>query len=396
MRSRMNDTVSAGEVHALAGDLLGNHLQLTDHGPTCTAAVLLLILLFAASRGASLYDACQRLRDAPTDQAIRDALVDLLPGMAELEGRLNRALQARLPKSLRRRKQVLAIDCTEIPYYGKPYRRKKELRRNKRKRGTSRFHTYATLYLVRHGERFTLAMTYVWRSDSSVQILQRLLAEADRLGLSIRYLLLDRGFYSVEVARWLQGRGCPFLMPVAHRGRHPKHRTLSQSSGTRRFLAWKRSGWSTHTMAYKGRQAQIRIAVVCGRRRRGKAPLVFAFWGFRPPSPRELAQWYRLRFGIESSYRQMNQGRIRTCSRNPQLRLLLVGIALVLRNLWVWLHRTVLAQQRRRGRAVLLHLELLRFRTMLLLLQRCAEGQLGCTETAEGPPDSHLTAWSRL
>jgi hypothetical protein len=91
-----------------------------------------------------------------------------------------------------------------------------------------------------------------------------------------------------------------------------------------------------------------------------------------------LAQEYRKRYGIETSYRQMNQGRIRTCCRDPRLRLLLVGIALVLRNLWVWLHRTKFASVR--GERIELRLELLRLRTMLLMLQRCAEFWLGSAE----------------
>ena len=44
---------------------------------------------------------------------------------------------------------------------------------------------------------------------------------------------------------------------------------------------------------------------------------------------------YRQRFGIETSYRQMNQVRARTTSRNPVLRLLLVGLAFVIFNLYI-------------------------------------------------------------
>ncbi len=41
---------------------------------------------------------------------------------------------------------------------------------------------------------------------------------------------------------------------------------------------------------------------------------------------------YRGRIAIATSYRQMHQGRIRTYVRDPLLRLLFVGIALILRN----------------------------------------------------------------
>jgi IS4 transposase len=110
---------------------------------------------------------------------------------------------------------------------------------------------------------------------------------------------------------------------------------------------------------------------------------VFAFWGIRPRCPAWVAHFYRRRFGIESSYRQLNQARVRTCCRSPLIRLLLVVLALLLRNAWVWLHHKLLGW--RRGTGVQLRQELLRFRTLLLLLQRCAEKLLGCAEIADTP-----------
>ena len=67
-----------------------------------------------------------------------------------------------------------------------------------------------------------------------------------------------------------------------------------------------------------------------------------------------MFETYRLRFGIETSYRQLHEGRIRTTSRRPTVRLLCVGIALVLRDLWVWLHYTLLALLDRADEVILL------------------------------------------
>ena len=69
------------------------------------------------------------------------------------------------------------------------------------------------------------------------------------------------------------------------------------------------------------------------------------------------------RFGIESSYRQMRQAKIYTTTRKPLLRLVFVAIALLLRNLWVWIHADVLAEGR--GDAMTLNLEWLRFKRLL-------------------------------
>jgi putative transposase len=101
-----------------------------------------------------------------------------------------------------------------------------------------------------------------------------------------------------------------------------------------------------------------------------------------------VRETYRLRFGIESSYRQLNQARIRTCSRDPLLRLLFVGIALILRNLWVWLHLLVLSTPRRGGRV--LRLDKLRFRTMLLWLLHLVEETLGVHDATEAYEPTEL------
>ncbi len=103
-----------------------------------------------------------------------------------------------------------------------------------------------------------------------------------------------------------------------------------------------------------------------------------AYWGYRPPSPDSVFTTYRLRFGIESSYRQMNEGRIRTTTRRPEVGLLYVGIALVLRNLWVWLHYTILSMPRRGGRVILL--ERLRWETLLLWLLHVVEEAFGVAD----------------
>jgi hypothetical protein len=55
----------------------------------------------------------------------------------------------------------------------------------------------------------------------------------------------------------------------------------------------------------------------------------------------QVKRSYRLRFGIETSYRQLNQGKGWTTSTDPVWRLLLVGVALVLRQVWVSIQRAM-------------------------------------------------------
>ncbi len=369
-------------VHRLAAEHLQDHLQFKDYKRKTSAQVLWSLLLAAAARITALSDACGRLDEAPSDETARKALLATLPDYAELQRRLNAALAGHLPAALRRRPQRLAIDLTLIPYHGQPFRDLHEIYRGQAKDGTSHFHAYATAYIVRHGQRYTVALTGVRKGEPLKDVIQRLLRQAARVGVRPRLLLLDRGFYSVAVVRYLQAARYPFLMPVVCHGRSPKQ--PGGPSGSYVFRTWKTSGWSRYTLTdATKRTATVSICVKCRNyrgqwKRRGRQALVYAYWGYRPASPESVFATYRLRFGIESSYRQMHEGRIRTSSRRPDVRLLYVGIALVLRNLWVWLHYTVLAMPRRGGRVIVL--ERLRWETLLLWLLHVVEETFGVAD----------------
>lgn len=380
---RIQYTITAQAVQHHAAQLCQKHLRLHDRGPTCTAVNLLAVLFYAAARITSLAAACASLLTAPCESAARAALLATLPEIHELQRRLNRALQGDLPKALRRRRQPLAIDLTLIPYHGQPQDDAREIYRGQAKSGTTHFHAYATAYLILKGQRFTVALASVRQGDDLADIIRELLAQARKAGVRPRYLLLDRGFYAVSVIRYLQAARCPFLMPVPAKGRkadHPKG-----PSGTRVFHLRKKSGWGKHTLRNQaGQKATVRICVRCRNyrgqwQRHGRQALVYGYWGLSPSSWLWVAQTYRLRFGIETTYRQMQQARIRTCTRDPLLRLLYVGLALILRNVWVWLHWEVLSEPRRGGRRV--DLNRLVFRKLLLGLQHLAEALFGiCDE----------------
>src|SRR4051812_16650207 len=166
--------------------------------------------------------------------------------LRRFQRQLNRALAGRLPRALRRRSQRLAIDLTLIPYHGEPFRDENEVYRSQAKDGTSHFHAYATAYVILKGQRFTVALTAVAKGEPMKEVLQRLLKQARSVGVKARLVLLDRGFYSVEVIRYLQAARQPFLMPVVIRGLKANH--PRGPSGTRVFAAMKKSGWFESTL----------------------------------------------------------------------------------------------------------------------------------------------------
>jgi len=372
-------TVTRREVHQWALSRLTAHLRLPDFSPRCPAETVLSVVLLAAARLCSIFAAAGRLLAVPSAETIRRALAAALPDREELERRLNRALTADLPRSLIGTRQPLACDLTLRPYHGRPFARADEVYRSKAKSGTSHFHAYATAYLVCRGRRFTLALTWVRRGEPLADVLWRLLRQARRVGVRPRYLLLDRGFCSVDVIRYLQAGRYPFVMPLPLRGRRADH--PAGPGGSRVFATARRSGWGEYTLTNaRGRRATVRVAVKCRNRRgergrHGRERLVYALWGLAPSSVDWVRQAYRRRFGIETSYRQMNQAKVTTCTRNPLVRLFLVGVALILRNVWVWLHWQVLSTPRRGVRA--LRSERLRFKELLLWVQHVIEDEFG-------------------
>jgi DDE family transposase len=371
MGSRMNSIVSSSEIHQWALLWLMNSEILKERGrhSKCTSTVVWSIVLRAAARTISIFAACRDLANAPSQQAVFDALEAGLPRtLPVLEKRLNWALTNSWPSRLKRRRWEVAIDWHLIPYYGQAHQSRNEICRSKQKQGTTHFHTYATACIVQYGQRYTLALTWVRRHESTVTVLRRLLARIRELGVKIRALLLDRAFYSIPVTAFLQGEQVPFLMPVMFRGRRPKRKPKKAVKKDLRWIKRQKAGWYRHTLKNGATQATISVCVAYRtyhnrkKRKRRQQKLLFAAWRVRG-TPTVIRERYRKRFGIESSFRQLRQARIYTCTRNPHLRLVFVAVALLLRNLWVWVHATLLADGR--GPAMTLRLELLRFKQLL-------------------------------
>ena len=387
MRSRTDYIMTKEEVYGYAENWLSTALRLNYEGRKCTTSVLFRILLIAAGRVVSLFAACRDLADAPCSRTVYNALLATLPDMRELQTRLNRSLCHKLPKALLRKSRILAIDLTLIPYHGKPAFDIKEIFRSKPKSGTSHFHAYATAAVIHKGHRYTVALMPVEYGVRMKDVVQKLVKLIRRRGIKIRYLLLDKGFYSVSVLSYLQRAKLGYIVSILLRGRKKKDKK-APPTGMRALLK-KNNGYYRQTITGKDgntKKAQLTINVCVtskddlqektGRERRKK--LLFAISKVRR-TWKEIRELYRKRFGIETTYRQMNEARIKTCTRDPRLRLLCVAIALVLRNVWVWIHFKL--AKNKQSEEPQLFLELLRFQEMLLWITQTVQQALGADKT---------------
>jgi Transposase DDE domain len=332
---------------------------------------LLRVLVFAAASRLSVHQACDQLEGAPSGPTVLGNLASQCRALDALEDHLNDLLAKLIPKGWGKRGRRVAVDLVALPYHGTVEEaHRDEVCRSKAKSGTTHFFTYATAYAVVRGRRYTLAMCRVRAKQTMDHVLRTLLARVVTWGLRIKLLLLDRGFYSVRVIRDLITGELPFIMPAVQRGKKPT--TPGGPTGTYALAVEKQSQWTSYTLrSPQEGQVEFALAVVCHntrghRGRHQREALLYATWGLTHRPLSWIRATYRRRFGIESSYRQAHQARIRTSSRTPALRLLFMGVALVLRNVWVWLHAEVIAQPRHGGKQ--LRPPALRFARLLLWL----------------------------
>lgn len=329
--------------------LVSRHLRATDFSRRCTVWVLFSCLLLAAVARASLAAVASLKGHGPNRETLRQALLATLPGYEELVRGLPRLLKEALPKSFRRRiakgrqrRLPMAIDLHTVPYYKRDSEPPPHTRKGQRKAGTRYGHQYATCSVLLKGRFFVVGLTPYTPGESYAEVVRRLLKQVAQLGLKPRYLLLDRGFWSVGVLDYLKRARCPFLLPALARGKTAN--APGGPTGTQAY--WQKpSGRYPYRLADPKRGVWLTLLVIHRRERNSKAKgrrdrhgrqtLVYGLWGCEPQHPLTVFERYRRRFRIESSYRLLEEARARTSSRDERVRLWYVIQGALLLNLWL-------------------------------------------------------------
>ena len=311
------------------------YLSLDLQNTRITADDIIAVLGYASANRISMDAACQELKEAPSGNRLREVLAQALPDRATLQRALNTILRTQTPRFVKKGKRAyyIAIDLTLIPYHGEPYADEKEIVRSQPKSGTTHFHGYATVSIVHDNQRFVVALRFVEKGESMEKIVAWLLNRLKSIGISIKRAYFDKGFCSVPVLKTLKRRKIKFILPIPVRGK---------SGGVQKLFEESASHKTTYTFnSPKHGELEVSAVVVKkyskGRyKRKGVRWFAYAVAGLpKSVEPHQVFEMYRQRFGIETSYRQMNQVRARTTSRNPVIRLLLVGLAFILFNLYI-------------------------------------------------------------
>ena len=363
-RMSQDTPLTSEEIREVTIETLSEVVELKVEGEVYTKEDILHTLVAAAADHTTIEQACGELENGCHSNTVRHRLQGLQ--VDEVEAQLNAGLVSAIPLKLDRKRWKVAIDLTLHPYYGEVTDTLRDyVIRSAAKAGTTRFFGYATVYVVKKNQRYTLSLHILRQNESLVEVLALLLDRVKELGVHLKRLYLDRGFYSIAVCRYLQEHHIPALMPVVKKGK---------KGGIRKLFVGRKSYQTTYTLRNQKTKEEVTIdvAIVCTyqKGKRGCRLFGYAFFNYIPTLC-GLHEDYRHRFGIETSYRVGNQARGWTTSREPVLRLLFFGIAVILENIWVRLKWSRVSIPRKGGRLV--WEKKFPFRRMLRLLLRAIQ-----------------------
>lgn len=326
--------LKAQDIYQLVSMTLQEHFQLDMTNRTYSAQDIWDVLVAASVERISIEMASQLLEGAPSGTMVRTLVKDMLKDKGKLpavEKQLNEVLTAQLPHKLLKSKLPVAIDLTELPYHGQYAEDDLYVRRGRAKSGTTHFYVFATMYVVKKNKRYTLAVFLMRQAEKVQTVVERLLARGDELGLRIKRLYLDRGFDNNGFVAYLKKRPFPTIIPLIVRGKQ---------GGSRALLVGRKSYTTTYTRqsTIYGEES-LPLTIVCkyskGRyKRKGVFRFAYIVIGKLKRQPAQIAEEYRRRFGIETSYRLMNTVRARTTCKIATFRFFLVALAFLWLNLW--------------------------------------------------------------
>jgi len=364
--------LSGNQMRQVTHQTIQTHLSIEASGYRCTSEMLVDVLLKASSEGSSVEAVCNDLEDVADSNTIRETFNREFEvgDLWEQEVQMNQALASRVPSNMPRKGLEIAMDFHDEPFYGKSPELRSYAVRTQAQKGTTRFYRIASAYIIWRQVRLTLAVTYVLPEHDTLSVVRTLLQRVHRLGFEATILYLDKGFCSGQVITYLQDLKQSAIIACPIRGK---------TGGTRALCKGRKSYRTSHIFT-DGTEADLVLVATLPKTRGGKRRrkwLAYVVIGLDDWTPQKVKRQYRRRFGIECSYRQLRQVRIRTNSRNPALRFFVLGFALLLVTIWASL-RGLFCRIKGPGRPRL-DVTLLRLQRFINMIRRTVEDIYGVT-----------------
>jgi hypothetical protein len=327
-------TLTPTVVRATARQTLHQALPVKPYKRSVSPNCLLDLLLLVAALRSSLSAVVRRFRFGFSHETARKAVAANLPDLGDLTEGLLDALYLVGPRTWRRRRRDVAIDLHYCPFYGD--RATPGILGGQKKAGSKYHYAYASAVLIHRRHRYTVGLLPLDQKYKPHEVVEAILTQMHEHGLQLRGVVLDSGFDSGETLLLLQRKRLSYTVPLRRKGQGSNRRNacFTLPLGTMTEVEW---------VTEESRKL-VKTRVVVAWRERDKKVNVYAFGGWGAKEGRRVRRRarlakraYRRRFGIETSYRQANEGKGRTTKKDVAYRLLLFGLGLLLRQVWVWL-----------------------------------------------------------
>ncbi len=234
------------------------------------------------------------------------------------------------PYGIFKGKLDVAIDITELPYYGK----KSDLMvvGTKHQRGTSNAFRYATINIVEKGKRFTLMALPMSELTPKEKVVKRLIEYA-KTKIKINNVYLDRGFFTCKIINLLNEENVKFLMPAI---RNPRIRDLMEKHSAPKIIEYKmgvKSGGTKGAGRFRTDSSQFNLVIV--NNDEGNKVTFATNLDVEEKEAFRLFELYDKRWGIETSYRVKGEFKPKTTSKSYVVRLFYFLFSVCLYNLWI-------------------------------------------------------------
>ena len=217
----------------------------------------------------------------------------------------------------------VAIDIHEIPYYGKvnnPF-----IVGCKRKNGASYCYKYATIDMVEKNQRFTLKAIPMTSLSNNADVVDKLLQHALK-HMHVKCVLLDRGFFSVDVINVLESLNVKFIMPAV------KNTKIKQ---TIKDNTNKKSYFLRYTRHSGKNSVTFNLMVKYDDEDKEYCAFATNFEIKYTKDIERIAQLYRKRWGIETGYRVKRDFLAVTTTECYVVRMLYFMVSVILYNFWL-------------------------------------------------------------
>jgi hypothetical protein len=302
---------------------LEKHVSLVK-GQNCTYSDSseFIVWSWAGINQISIQESSEELHDCGYNVPSGDAVLDRLSKQPYhvLEHGFDHVFQDHIYRARKQRlfthSVITAIDFTDIEWYGEelPF-----IVKGKAKNGTKRFIRFASIAIVEDGKRFTLKVLPVTPLSATEDIVKELITYAQQF-VSLRVVLLDRGFYSNEVIKQIKKAEVKFVMPAK---KYPKIKEQMPTAYKNGPITYEMSKGETYTLLVVKDEDNDKL-LPYATNMSGTASTVHEF--------------YEHRFGIETQYRVKNKFFGKTCSKKYTVRYAFFILAVALYNLWVLLN----------------------------------------------------------